>query len=203
MFFSQNFCVCFGAIGFGRPPLHIKMWLYPHPISSTFESYLVLKKLQTTTTKKSKMKLFSFRPTTALHGQMANTNFNTSVSSSSDLFLRKVENSIQRNLENERFDVPQLARMVHLSVSQLNRRLNSLINNSAGSLIRERRLQHAAWLLANGVGSIGDIAYQVGYKDQAHFCRSFKRKFGCSPSGYMKRKHFVKTSHAQKGQKIA
>ena len=112
---------------------------------------------------------------------------NTSRLSSPDLFLKKVIRLIQINFDNELFDVSALARQMHLSVSQLNRKLNAKIQQSAGHLIWRMKMNYAAELLTQHAASISDVAYQVGYNNQAHFCRSFKRRFACTPSIFRKR----------------
>jgi len=101
-------------------------------------------------------------------------------------FLEKVFNSIKENLENPQFGVTFLAEEVGLSVSQLNRKLNALINQSAGKLIRATKLDYAAQLLKKGAGNISEIAYRVGFSDTPGFSHSFKEKFGCTPSEYLK-----------------
>jgi two-component system, sensor histidine kinase ChiS len=69
-----------------------------------------------------------------------------------------------------------------MSVSQLNRKLNALIDQPPGQLIRSLRLQRAADLLAQKAGSVSEICYKVGFNDNAYFSRAFKKQFGCSPS---------------------
>ncbi len=105
-----------------------------------------------------------------------------------DAFIKKVRRLIQMNFDNELFDTACLARQAHLSVSQLNRKLNALIRQPAGRLIWEMKMDYAADLLTKYEATIGEIAFQVGYKNQAHFCRSFKRRFACTPSDF-KKKH--------------
>ena len=73
-----------------------------------------------------------------------------------------------------------------MSTSQLSRKLNALINQPAGHLIRSMRLQRAADLLRQNAGSVAEICYKVGFNDQAYFSRAFKKQFGCSPSEYKK-----------------
>ena len=34
---------------------------------------------------------------------------------------------------------------------------------------------------------MSEIAYQVGFADQAHFSRSFKKRYGVTPTEYRKR----------------
>ena len=103
-------------------------------------------------------------------------------------FLQNIHKIIQQNLENVQLSVTFLAQKVHLSVSQLNRKLNKLANLSAGKLIRTCRINHAVLLLQEKRFSIGEIAYRIGYANSAHFCRSFKQYFGCTPSNYRARK---------------
>lgn len=103
-------------------------------------------------------------------------------------FLQEVIDAILDNLDNDQFEVPVLAQKVCLSVSQLNRRLKKLIDASSGQLIRNIRLQIAADLLAKDAASVGVIAFSVGYQNHTHFCRSFKRRYRCSPSEYARAK---------------
>lgn len=110
-----------------------------------------------------------------------------SLISQDKIFLKKVKNHILQNLANEQFSVQDLAEHIHLSVSQLNRKLNKISGRSAGKLILEMRLAHAANLLSHNTASISDIAYQTGFRDQAYFCRRFKKHFKCTPSTFRKR----------------
>ncbi len=110
-------------------------------------------------------------------------------------FLRQVRGLILTNFNNEQFDVADLARKVHLSVSQLNRKLNVLINKPAGQLIWTMRMDYASNLLLQDEYSIGQIGYLIGYRNQAHFCRSFKRRYKCTPSQF--RKIFLRNRYAQ------
>lgn len=81
----------------------------------------------------------------------------------------------------------ELAKAVNMSSAQLNRKLGALIDQPASHLIRSMRLQRAADLLQQNAGNVAEIAYQVGFNDQAHFARSFKKQFGCAPSEFRRR----------------
>jgi AraC-like DNA-binding protein len=72
-----------------------------------------------------------------------------------------------------------------MSVSQLNRKLNALVNQPAGQLMRSLRLQRAADLLKQKAGTIAEICYQLDFNDPAYFSRAFKKQFGCSPTEYI------------------
>ncbi|MFW5663623.1 MAG: ATP-binding protein [bacterium] len=99
-------------------------------------------------------------------------------------FLEKIVKTIETHFEDEQFSVEILAENVNMSVSQLNRKLKALIDQTPGQLISSLRLQRAADLLAQKAGSVSEIGYEVGFTDNAYFARAFKKQFGCSPSEY-------------------
>jgi signal transduction histidine kinase/ligand-binding sensor domain-containing protein/DNA-binding response OmpR family regulator len=99
-------------------------------------------------------------------------------------FLEKALRIVEDNLGDELFRVEALAEGMHLSASQLNRKLNALVGQSGGKFIQSLRLQRAADLLRQKAGTVSEIGYQVGFSDQAYFARAFKKQFGCSPSEY-------------------
>ncbi|KAF0138473.1 MAG: ATP-binding protein, partial [Stygiobacter sp.] len=102
------------------------------------------------------------------------------------LFIEKVIKTIEANFENQDFTPESLAETVNMSVSQLNRKLNALIEQPAGQLMRSLRLQRAADLLKQNAGSVSEICYQLDFNDPAYFSRAFKKQFGCSPSEFAK-----------------
>lgn len=101
-------------------------------------------------------------------------------------FLDKVIKTIETNFEDENFSVDNLADRMNMSVSQLTRKLNALIDQPPGQLIRTFRLQRAADLLKQNAGTVAEICYKVGFNEQAYFSRAFKKQFGVSPSDYKK-----------------
>ena len=107
-----------------------------------------------------------------------------SVVSADQAFLEKIIQTIESNFGDEKFSLEVLAENVSMSVTQLNRKLNALIDQPPGQLIRSFRLQRAADLLVQKAGSVSEICYKVGFNDNAYFSRAFKKQFGCSPSEY-------------------
>ena len=101
-------------------------------------------------------------------------------------FIDKVFKIIKDHLEDSSFSVTILAGEVGMSVSQLNRKLNALINQSAGKLIRSTKLDYSSQLLKNKAGNVSEIAYRVGFSDLSSFTNSFKEKFGIPPSELLK-----------------
>ncbi len=100
------------------------------------------------------------------------------------IFLEKTIRTIEKHFEDEQFGVEKLADEMNMSVSQLNRKLNALVDQPPGQLIRSFRLQRAADLLKQNAGTVAEICYRVGFNDQAYFSRAFKKQFGTSPSEY-------------------
>ncbi len=103
-------------------------------------------------------------------------------------FIDKVFRIIKEHLEDQSFSVTILAGEVGMSVSQLNRKLNALINQSAGKLIRSTKLDYASQLLVNKAGNVSEIAYRIGFSDLSSFTNSFKEKFGIPPSEFLRSK---------------
>jgi len=100
------------------------------------------------------------------------------------VFLEKTIKTIESNFEDEQFSVDILAEQMNMSISQLNRKLNALIDQPPGQLIRTFRLQRAADLLKQNAGTVAEICYKVGFNDQAYFSQAFKKQFGVSPSEF-------------------
>jgi signal transduction histidine kinase/DNA-binding response OmpR family regulator len=97
-------------------------------------------------------------------------------------FVARVQQAVAQHLDDETFDVEALARAVALSRTQLHRKLKAVLNQSPGDFIRSVRLHRAHELLAGQVGTVAEVAYQVGYGNPANFATSFSRHFGYAPS---------------------
>ena len=104
------------------------------------------------------------------------------ITSIEEQFLQNVSKAIQKNLSNEYYSVEELGNDIGYSRSQLFRKLKALTGKSPLEMIREHRLQLAKVLLEKNVGTVSEIAYQVGYSHLAYFSKSFKNEFGILPS---------------------
>lgn len=80
-----------------------------------------------------------------------------------------------------------LARRAGLSVSQLQREYRRLFNISPGDYILYTRLTMARRRLEQTTDSIGRIAADCGFYDQAHFTRAFRKHAGLPPQQYRQR----------------
>jgi two-component system, sensor histidine kinase ChiS len=99
-------------------------------------------------------------------------------------FLGKAIDVIDSHIFEESFLVEDFAASLNMSISQLNRKLNALVGQSAGNFVRSVRLQRSAELLNQTDKTIAEICYEVGFNDQAYFSRAFKKQYGKSPTAF-------------------
>ncbi|MFK8165216.1 MAG: two-component regulator propeller domain-containing protein [Lewinella sp.] len=100
-------------------------------------------------------------------------------------FLRKLTTLILDRLEEENLSGDILARELFMSRSTLFRKTKSLTGLSISAFIRGVRLRRVAErLLAEPQTPIGQIAYEVGFKDAKYFRKSFQQEFGDLPSTF-------------------
>src|SRR5258708_1805654 len=110
----------------------------------------------------------------------------TIVSLFTDLFSPRHIN-IKELVNNHLFSdlsIEGLANLANLSVSTFNRTFQALFNDTPANYIKMKRLERAKDLLAMSSLTVNEIAFQTGFKDVAHFSRSFKAAHLCSPSAY-------------------
>ncbi len=80
-----------------------------------------------------------------------------------------------------------LAAMTGLSTSQFNHRFRSVLRMSPTEYILSRRIQEARDRLTRTSESITSIGVEVGFFDQSHFTKRFRRFTGMTPLAYRKR----------------
>ena len=104
--------------------------------------------------------------------------------SAENTFIHKVIEAIGDGLAEEDFNVDELARRLAMDRSHLYRKLRALLGTTPSELIRSIRLQQAANLLGQRVGTVSEVAYQVGFRSVSQFSRSFRNRYGIPPSAY-------------------
>ena len=98
-----------------------------------------------------------------------------------DEFVTKVRVLIERHIDDFDLTVEHLADAVHLSPSQLRRKLDALIGYSPKRFIRFLRLKRAKTLLIDKNRSVISVSYDCGFSDASYFTRVFKKEFGMTP----------------------
>ena len=101
-------------------------------------------------------------------------------------FLRNLETVVERHINDEAFNVDIMAGDLFLSRSTLTRRMKNYINEAPNDFIRKKRMIMAAQMLEEGVLSITEISYKVGFSYPSYFTKCFKEHFGVTPSEFIK-----------------
>ncbi|MCG8456986.1 MAG: response regulator, partial [Holophagales bacterium] len=102
-------------------------------------------------------------------------------------FLGRVKSVIEQRIGDKDLNVEALADAVGCERSHLLRQLRLLTGETPSGLIRSMRMQRAAQLLRSQVGTVSEVAAQVGFKSAPHFSTTFFRHFGERPKAYAER----------------
>ena len=104
-------------------------------------------------------------------------------------FMDQVMKVIADNYRNSYFEIGDFAEALGVSRSLLNKKLQSLVGQSAGQLLRAFRLKTAHELIVRNrktrAMNISEIAYEVGFNDSKYFTRCFTKHFNINPSALM------------------
>jgi AraC family transcriptional regulator of arabinose operon len=110
---------------------------------------------------------------------------------------RKLEPRIHRAISlmtadlRHEIEIDKLARALNLSVSRLHHLFKAETGLSPMRYLKAQRMQKAQELLETTFLNVKEVLLKVGVKDESHFLRDFKKKFGLSPSQY--RIQYLKT----------
>ncbi|SDJ25868.1 AraC-type DNA-binding protein [Ferrimonas sediminum] len=89
---------------------------------------------------------------------------------------------------DQRIRLEDLSRLCQLSPSQLLRQFKALTGMTPYAWLARLRLEQGMALLRQGL-PIAEVALQVGYYDQSHFTKAFKRQFLVAPSQLFATRH--------------
>jgi AraC-like DNA-binding protein len=79
--------------------------------------------------------------------------------------------------------IEQFAQLSNRSLSAFKRDFQAIFGTTPGRWLLEKRLSYAKSLLSNNSRKvISEVAFESGFETLAHFSRSFKQRFGISPS---------------------
>ncbi|MDT7829559.1 helix-turn-helix domain-containing protein [Pricia sp. S334] len=96
-------------------------------------------------------------------------------------FIEQAEAIILENLASEQFGVSELADAMHMSRSNLLRKIKKRTQLSASQFIRKVRLQEAMALLKETSSTVSEISYQVGFGSTSYFIKCFREQYGYPP----------------------
>lgn len=97
-------------------------------------------------------------------------------------FLIQLNEIVSDELNNSKLNVAFVCKKLHISRTQLHRKIKALTNKSITAYIRGIRLHMAKRLILNSALTIQQIAYDTGFNDPSYFHRVFVKEFGNSPT---------------------
>ncbi len=107
------------------------------------------------------------------------------VTPTDEMFLNKLISFIEKNIANPDLNVDSLLGEIHLSRSQLHRKLKAMTGMSSTGFIRNIRLKRAAQLLEQHHGTIAETVYAVGFSSLSYFSKCFQIQFGKTPKEFV------------------
>lgn len=103
-------------------------------------------------------------------------------------FLSRVEEYVNRQINEGHIDVAAIAQELCMSVTAFRRKFTTLINERPQSYIMRLRMERARKMLdEHPEMTISDVGISCGFDDKSNFTRAFKRFFGKTPSEYIER----------------
>lgn len=102
-------------------------------------------------------------------------------------FLNRLTEVVMQNIEEENFNVDNLADAMNMSRTSLHRKIKGISELTPGDFIRLVRLKRAAELLQEGEYRINEICILVGFHSQSYFTKSFQKQFGVLPKEFVKK----------------
>jgi len=88
---------------------------------------------------------------------------------------------------DEKLDLNKLASIASVSKFHFHRLIKAYLGESLGSYINRIKVETGAKLLKYSDTSISEIAYKIGYDTPTSFNKSFKKKFGVTPTQFRKK----------------
>jgi len=96
---------------------------------------------------------------------------------------------IEENYKNG--ELSDLAKQLNYDLYWMSRTIKKLAGKNFTELIQAKRLNQAAYLLANTRLNIAEIGLAIGYDNLSYFHRIFKLYFGVSPKKYRDNKQII------------
>lgn len=101
--------------------------------------------------------------------------------------LKKAMNYIERNIDNNDYDVESFVSDMAIGRTLLYQKLNDITGMSIKEFIMDIRLKRAAQLLRESDLTISEISIMTGFANPKYFSICFKRHFELTPSEFKKK----------------
>lgn len=101
---------------------------------------------------------------------------------SDNVFVTHVDQLIVRNISSPEFNANTITDILHLSRTQLDRRMKLLVGKTISAYLLDRRMMYARELLLTSDLPIADVAVRCGFDDTSYFSRVFRNYHSKTPS---------------------
>ena len=108
--------------------------------------------------------------------------------SANEIFLSKLQNTIEQHLGDENFSVQQLSELMAMDRTVLYRRMQQLTGISPSVYIKQIRMEMARRLLCETEMPISDIAMKTGFSTTKYFSSTFKETVGMLPKTFREKR---------------
>ncbi|MFL0354727.1 two-component regulator propeller domain-containing protein [Xanthomarina sp. GH4-25] len=100
-------------------------------------------------------------------------------------FLKRMQLVLDKHITNSEFTSDAFSKYMHVSRTQLHRKLKAITGMTTSEFIRSQRLKLAVELLKKSDATVSEIAYQVGFNTPSYFIKCFKDTYNTTPSEYI------------------
>lgn len=94
---------------------------------------------------------------------------------------------IEENFTNSNYSLASVSKALGYSSKYISRIFSKNSDTTFSQYVKTLRLNHAIFLMEQGITSIKSISYLSGYRDPLYFSNVFKTSVGLSPSEYITR----------------
>lgn len=102
-----------------------------------------------------------------------------------ECFIEKLNEEIEKHISDENFTVESLTDSLHISRSNLQRKLKSISGYSPGDYLRNYRLKRACQLLLESDSRINEVAFRVGFNSASYFTKVFYKTYNMLPKEFI------------------
>lgn len=119
------------------------------------------------------------------HSPFVQTN-SMALTKADEVFLKTLKEIIDENMQNPDFCIDDMASLLNMSRSSLNRKIKGVLDMTPNDYIRLERLKKAAQLLQEGECKINEVCYMTGFNTPSYFTKCFQKQFGVLPKDFIK-----------------
>lgn len=106
------------------------------------------------------------------------------IQSEDEEFINRINQYIRDHIADLSLNVVDIADMMAMSLSQLDRKISRITGMTPKYYVREFRLKAAYQLLFEKRGNVSEVSILTGFRSISYFSTKFKNRFGFKPSSF-------------------